>query len=30
MDKILKNKRSLELVTSRSSCYEKSLEKFLY
>ena len=30
MDKIIINKRSLELVTSRSSGYEKSLEKFLY
>ena len=30
MDKIIKNKRDLELVTSRSSGYETSSEKFLY
>ena len=28
MDKITKNKRGLELVTSRSSGYETSSEKF--
>ena len=30
MGKMMKNKRGLELVTSRSSGYEKSSEKFLY
>ena len=30
MSKMMKNKRGLELVTSRSSGYEKSSEKFLY
>ena len=30
MDKVIKNKRGLELVTSRSSSYETSSEKFLY
>ena len=30
MDKIIKNKRGLELETSRSSGYETSLEKFLH
>ena len=30
MDKVIKNKRGLELVTSRSSGYETSSEKFLY
>ena len=30
MDKIIKNKSSLELVTSPSSGYETSSEKFLY
>ena len=30
MDKIIKNKSGLELVTSRSSGYETSSEKFLY
>ena len=30
MDKIIKNKRGLELVTSWSSGYETSSEKFLY
>ena len=30
MDKIMKNKRGLELVTSPSSGYETNLEKFLY
>ena len=29
MDKVIKNKRALELVTSRSSGYEISSEKFL-
>ena len=29
-DKIIKNKRGLELVTSRSSGYKISSEKFLY
>ena len=30
MDKVTKNKRSLELLTSRSSGYETNPEKFLY
>ena len=30
MDKIIKNKKGLELVTSRSSGEESSSEKFLY
>ena len=30
IDKVIKNKRGLELVNSRSSGYEKSWEKFLY
>ena len=30
MEKIIKNKRILELVTSRSSGYEAISEKFLY
>ena len=30
MDKVIKNKRGLELVTSRSSGYKTSSEKFLY
>ena len=30
MNKVFKNKRGLELVTGRSSGYEKSSEKFLY
>ena len=30
MDKVIKNKKSLELVTSSSSGYETSSEKFLY
>ena len=30
MDKIIKNKRSTELVTSRSSGYKTSSEKFRY
>ena len=30
MDKVIKNKRSLELVTSPSSGHETSSEKFLY
>ena len=30
MDKVTKNKRGMELVTSRSSGYEASSEKFLY
>ena len=30
MDKVIKNKRSLELVTNRTSAYERSSEKFLY
>ena len=30
MDKIIKNKRSLELVTSRASGYETRSVKFLY
>ena len=30
MDKVIKNKRDLELVTSRSSGYEISSQKFLY
>ena len=30
MDKVIKKKRDLELVTSRSSGYKTSLEKFLY
>ena len=30
MDKVIKNKRGLELVTSRSSGYKTSPEKFLY
>ena len=30
MDKVIKSKRDLELVTSRSSGYETSSEKFLY
>ena len=30
MDKIIKNKRGLELVTRRSSSYETSSEKFIY
>ena len=30
MEKIIKNKRDLKLVTSRSSGYKTSLEKFLY
>ena len=30
MDKIIKNKKELQLVTSRSSCYGKSSEKVLY
>ena len=30
MDKVIKNKKGLELVTSRSSGYETSSEKFLY
>ena len=29
MDKVIKNKRDLELVTSRSSGYETSSQKFL-
>ena len=29
-DKLMKNKRGMELVTSRSSGYKTSLEKFLY
>ena len=30
MDKIIKNKRSLELAASHSSGYKTSLEKFPY
>ena len=30
MDEIIKNKRGLELMTSRFSGYETSSEKFLY
>ena len=30
MDKIVKNKRGMELVTRRSSSYETSSEKFIY
>ena len=30
MDKVIKNKGGLELVTSRSSDHETSSEKFLY
>ena len=30
MFKVIKNKKGLELVTRRSSGYEKSSEKFLY
>ena len=30
MEKVIKNKRDLELVTSLSSCYETSSKKFLY
>ena len=30
MDKVIKNKRGLKLVTSRSSGYETSSQKFLY
>ena len=30
MDKVIKNKRGLELVTSPSSGHETSSEKFLY
>ena len=30
IDKIVKNKRDLELVTNRSSGYETSSEKFCY
>ena len=30
MAKIIKNKRGLELVTSRTSGYETSLENFFY
>ena len=30
MDKIIENKRGLELVTSPSSGYKTSLKKFLY
>ena len=30
MGKVIKNKRDLELVNSRSSRYETSSEKFLY
>ena len=30
IDEIIKNKRGFELVTSRSSGYETSSEKFLY
>ena len=30
MDKVIKIKRGLELVTSHSSCHETSLEKLLY
>ena len=30
MDNVIKNKRDLELVTSRSSGYEISSQKFLY
>ena len=30
MDKVIKNKRGLELVTSRSSGHKTSSEKFLY
>ena len=30
MEKIVKNKKSLELVTSGSSGYKSSSEKFLY
>ena len=30
MDKVIKNKRGLELVTSHYSGHETSLEKFLY
>ena len=30
MNKIIKNKRGLELVTRRSSSYETSSEKFIY
>ena len=30
IDKIIKNKRGLKLVTSRYSGYKTSLEKFLY
>ena len=30
MDKVIKNKRGLELVTSHSSGYETRSEKFLY
>ena len=29
-DKVIKNKRDVELVTSRSSGYKTSSEKFLY
>ena len=29
MDKVIKNKRGLELVTSRSSGYEKSSQKLV-
>ena len=30
MDKVIKNKRDLELVPGRSSGYETSSEKFFY
>ena len=30
MDKVIKNKRGLELVTNRSLSYETTLEKFHY
>ena len=30
MEKVIKNERGLELVTSASSGYETSSEKFLY
>ena len=30
MDEVIKNKRGLELVTSSSSGYKASLQKFLY
>ena len=30
MDKVIKNKRGLELVTKRSLCHKTSSEKFLY